>query len=185
MVDLLIRPVGLTDLSDITRIYSRVVLSETASWELTPPDEAEMQRRMTAILEAGFPYFVATVAGKVAGYSYANHYRLRPGYRFVVEDSIYVDCAYQRMGIASRLLTAVIDACTAQGKRQMIAVIGDSTNHGSIALHQRLGFEHSVCLPAIGFKFGRWLDSVMMQRTLGEGSASLPEQAVPEKADAL
>ncbi len=177
MVGLLIRAVTTADVSEITLIYARSVLTETASWELVPPNEAEMHRRITALLEAGFPYFVAILDEKVAGYSYASNYRLRPGYRFVVENSIYVDPAYHRQGIASRLLTTVIDACTAQGKRQMIAVIGDSANQASIALHQRLGFDHQVCLPSIGFKFGRWLDSVMMQRSLGEGSSTLPEKA--------
>ena len=176
MSALLIRPVKLSDIDAITRIYAHSVLTETASWELVAPDETEMRRRLQLTMEAGFPYFVATVDGAVAGYSYANHYRLRPGYRYVVEDSIYVDAAYQRMGIASRLLSAVIEACTAQGKRQMIAVIGDSANRGSIALHQRLGFAHSVCLPAIGFKFGRWLDSIIMQRALGEGNSTVPDE---------
>jgi len=176
MGDLLIRPVTLADVGAINRIYGHSVLTETASWELVPPDEAEIRRRMTALLDAGYPYFVATLDDKLVGYSYASSYRPRPGYRFVVEDSIYVDPAYQRQGIARRLLSTVIDACTARGSRQMIAVIGDSANHASIALHQHLGFNHTVCLPSIGFRFGRWLDSVMMQRALSTGDTTLPEE---------
>ena len=176
MGDLLIRPVTFADVGAINRIYGQSVLTETASWELVPPDEAEMRRRMTALLDGGYPYFVATLDDNLVGYSYASSYRPRPGYRFVVEDSIYVDPAYQRQGIARRLLSTVIDACAAQGKRQLIAVIGDSANHASIALHQSLGFSHTVCLPSIGFKFGRWLDSVMMQRALGAGDTTLPEE---------
>ena len=139
MGDLLIRPVTFADVGAINRIYGQSVLTETASWELVPPDEAEMRRRMTALLDGGYPYFVATLDDNLVGYSYASSYRPRPGYRFVVEDSIYVD-------------------------------------HASIALHQSLGFSHTVCLPSIGFKFGRWLDSVMMQRALGAGDTTLPEE---------
>ncbi len=172
---LMIRKATLDDISTITAIYGNSVLYETASWELTPPDESEMGRRMQAILEQGYPYFVATIAGQVVGYSYASSYRPRPGYRFTVEDSVYVDNAYQRRGIARQLVTAVIDACTTQNFRQMIAVIGDSTNLASIALHHSLGFTHVGLLPTIGFKQGRWLDGVLMQRALGAGNTTLPD----------
>lgn len=180
MDTLSIRPVTLADVSAIHCIYSESVRTWTASWELTPPDEEEMRRRMQTILDQGYPYFVATLHDTLVGYSYASSYRPRPGYRFTVEDSIYVDPAYQRRGIARQLLQKVIDACTIKGYRQMVAVIGDSENHASIALHTQLGFTHVVRLPNLGFKFGRWLDSVMMQRPLGEGASTLPTEATTE-----
>lgn len=172
---LMIRPVTLDDVPTISAIYGKSVLTETASWELTPPDEEETRRRMQTLLDQGYPYFVATIGGQVVGYSYASSYRPRPGYRFTVEDSVYVDSAYQRRGIARQLLTTVIEACTAHNFRQMIAVIGDSANLASIELHRSLGFVQVGLLPTIGFKFDRWLDGVLMQRALGEGSATAPE----------
>lgn len=169
-----IRPVAPTDIAAIHRIYRESVLTWTASWELTPPDEAEMLTRMQNILAQGYPYLVALIDNQLAGYAYASSYRPRPGYRFTVENSIYVDPAYQRRGIARALMQSIIDQCTDQGYRQMIAIIGDSANHASIALHDSLGFTKVAVLPNLGFKFGRWLDSVMMQRALGDGGATLP-----------
>lgn len=170
-----IRGATLDDVPAINRIYGESVRTWTASWELTPPDDSEMVRRVQALLDQGYPYVVALLDGALVGYSYASSYRTRPGYRFTVEDSIYVDPAYQRRGIARRLLQTLIEACTARGYRQMVAVIGDSANHGSIALHRSLGFAQVAVLPNLGYKFGRWLDSVMMQRALGEGASTLPE----------
>ncbi|MEM7130058.1 MAG: N-acetyltransferase family protein [Chloroflexota bacterium] len=179
-MECIIRPVTIEDVPAIHAIFHHSVLTGTASWELIPPEEAEIRRRTQAILDQGYPYFVATLdqsgTQSVVGYSYASSYRPRPGYRFTVEDSIYVAPDYQRQGIARQLLTTLIDACTAQGFRQMIAVIGDSENRPSIELHRSLGFEHVGLLPNIGWKFERWLDSVLMQRTLGEGSTSQPEE---------
>ncbi|MCB0063842.1 MAG: N-acetyltransferase [Caldilineaceae bacterium] len=169
-----IRPVTLSDVPAINQIYSESVRTWTASWELIPPDDAEMVQRMQAILAQGYPYFVAILDEKLVGYSYASSYRARPGYRFTVENSIYVDPTYQRRGIARILMQRVIDVCTAQGYRQMVAVIGDSENYASIALHESLGFKKVAVLPDLGFKFGRWLDSVMMQRPLGDGGTTLP-----------
>jgi len=169
-----IRNVIFDDAPSINRIYRDHVVYGTASWELTPPDDDEMRRRMRAILDQGYPYFVATVDDQVIGYSYASSYRPRPGYRFTVENSIYVDAAYQRRGIARQLMARVIDACTERGFRQMIAVIGDSENVASIQLHRSLGFVQVGLLPTIGFKHGRWLDGVLMQRALGEGNTTLP-----------
>jgi len=169
-----IRPATLDDVATIHTMYSNNVIHGTASWELTAPDLNEMRRRMQTILEQGYPYFVAELDQHVVGYSYAGTYRPRPGYRFVVENSIYTDPAYQRRGIARQLLTTLIDACTQQGFRQMIAVIGDSENIPSIELHRSLGFAHVGLLPSIGFKHGRWLDSVLMQRALGAGDSTLP-----------
>lgn len=175
-MELMIRPVVLTDISAINRIYSDSVRTWTASWELDPPDDAEMARRVEAVLAQEYPYFVAYLGDQLVGYSYASSYRARPGYRFTVENSIYVDPPFQRRGIARQLLQTLIDACTQQGYRQMVAVIGDSENHGSIALHRTLGFTQVALLPNLGFKFGRWLDSVMMQRALGDGGTSLPTE---------
>jgi phosphinothricin acetyltransferase len=115
--------------------------------------------------------------GCVVGYSYASSYRPRPGYRYTVENSVYVDLSLQRRGIGRALLSTLISACETQGFRQMIAVIGDSQNVGSIALHRALGFVHIGTMPNIGFKFGRWLDSVLMQRTLSEGATTLPRES--------
>ncbi len=165
-----------TDLPAINHIYGASVRTWTASWELEAPDEAEMSRRVQAILDQGYPYFVGTVGDQLVGYTYASSYRARPGYRFTVENSIYVDPAHQRRGFARQLMQRLIDACTTAGYRQMVAVIGDSENHASIALHQQLGFTHVGLLPNLGFKFGRWLDSVMMQRPLGQGGTTLPAE---------
>lgn len=175
-MDLTIRPVTSDDIPFIHKIYSKSVLTGTASWELEPPTADEMGRRMATVIEAGYPYFVAELAGRGVGYSYASSYRPRPGYRFLVENSIYVNEAYRGHGIATALMTTLIDACTARGHRQMMAVIGDSQNAPSIALHRRLGFQQVGLLPSIGFKFGRWLDCVLMQLPLGEGDATLPTE---------
>ena len=174
-MELTIRPVTLADVPAIHAIYSNSVLTYTASWELAPPTEDEMRRRVQAILDQGFPYFVGLLEQNLVGYTYASTYRPRPGYRFTVEDSIYVDPAYQRRGIARQLLTTLIDACTAKGFRQMIAVIGDSDNVASISLHRDLGFEQAGLFRNIGFKFDRWLDGVYMQRALGDGAHSKPQ----------
>ncbi|MEZ4706562.1 MAG: N-acetyltransferase family protein [Caldilineaceae bacterium] len=174
-MDLIIRPVMPEDVPSIHAIYSESVLTYTASWELTPPTEDEMRRRVLAILDQGFPYFVGLLDQKLVGYTYASTYRPRPGYRFTVEDSIYVNPAYRRRGIARQLLSTLIDACTAKGFRQMMAVIGDSDNMASITLHRNLGFEQVGLFRNIGFKFDRWLDGVYMQRALGDGAKTLPE----------
>jgi phosphinothricin acetyltransferase len=173
----IVRPVCQVDLPAVHAIYTHNVQHGTASWELSPPDTSEMLRRMQAVLDQGYPYFVAELDGRVVGYSYASSYRPRPGYRFTVENSVYVDMSLQRRGIGRLLLSTLIAACEAQGFRQMIAVIGDSQNTGSIALHRALGFVHIGTMPNIGFKFGRWLDSVLMQRRLGEGAMTLPKES--------
>ena len=171
---ILIRPVAPSDLPSIHAIYAGSVLTATASWELMPPDEAEMRRRMVAILDQGYPYFVAEQAGQVVGYTYVSSYRPRPGYRFTVEDLVYIDPGQQRRGLGRLLLGRLITACEEQGFRQMIAVIGDSQNVASIGLHRSLGFASVGLLSNIGFKFGRWLDCVLMQRQLGDGAATPP-----------
>jgi phosphinothricin acetyltransferase len=170
-----IRPATATDIPAIARIYGDSVRTATASFELDPPSEAEMARRMAAVVDAGFPYLAAEIDGTLAGYAYAGLYRTRPGYRFTVEDSVYIDPAFHRRGAGKALLAALIEICAAKGYRQMIAVIGDSPNQaGSIAVHKAAGFTSVGLLPDVGFKFGRWIDTLLMQRALGDGSASAP-----------
>ena len=174
-MSLAIRPAKTSDIPAITRIYAHAVEHGTASFELTPPDEAELARRMTKLLDGGFPYLAAEIAGALAGYAYVAHYRERPAYRQTVEDSVYIAPAMHRRGVGRALLAALIDAAAAGGFRQMIAVIGDSPKQAaSIGLHEATGFRHVGILQDVGFKHDRWLDSVLMQRALGEGSLSPP-----------
>ena len=171
---LLLRPVMPADLPQIQQIYAHHVATGLASFEETAPDLAEMTRRHDVLLAAGYPYLVAEQHGQVLGYAYAGAYRARPAYRFTVENSIYVRHELRRGGIGRALLPALIAASAARGYRQMIAVIGDSANTASIGLHAACGFAMIGTLPSIGFKFGRWVDSVLMQRALGPGDGSLP-----------
>lgn len=174
MSDAVIRPAMPADIPAITRIYDHAVRFGTATFELDPPDAAEMRRRYDGLREGGFPYLAAAVDGHVVGYAYAGPYRPRPAYRFTLEDSVYLDPARHRRGIGAALLAELIAQATARGYRQMIAVIGDSANAASVALHARLGFAMIGTHPDVGFKFGRWLDTVMMQRALGDGGGSAP-----------
>ena len=163
------------DLPAIAAIYSHHVTHGFGSFEETPPSLDELQRRRDEILAKGLPYLVATEpVGAVIGYAYASPYRTRPAYRFSVEDSIYVAPDAPRRGIGRVLLSALIERTAALGYRQMVAVIGDSGNLGSIGLHRALGFDHVGRLPSIGFKKGRWVDGVLMQRALGKGDSTLP-----------
>jgi L-amino acid N-acyltransferase YncA len=162
------------DVARITAIYAHHVRHGTASFELEPPDAAEMARRRAGVLELGLPYLVAERERRVVGYAYAGAYRPRPAYRFTVEDSIYVDHALTGAGIGRALLPVLIEQCTTAGRRQMIAVIGDSAQTASIRLHAAFGFRMVGTVENVGFKFGRWLDSVLMQRPLGEGAETLP-----------
>ena len=146
----------------------------TASFELEPPDEAEMGRRMRALLDGGFPYLAAEAEGELLGYAYAGPYRTRPAYRFTVEDSIYIEPHAQRRGVGRALLDRLIVESEARGFRQMIAVIGDSAQAASIELHRAAGFRMVGTFENVGFKFGRWLDSVLMQRALGPGATTIP-----------
>jgi phosphinothricin acetyltransferase len=170
MSSLEIRPATSADLPAITEIYEHAVRFGTATFELVPPDLAEMTRRFAG----NFPYLVAALAGDVVGYAYAGPYRPRPAYRFTVENSIYLQPAVHGRGIGQMLLQRLIAECEGRGYRQMIAVIGDSANAASVSVHSRCGFEMIGTHPNVGFKFGRWLDTVMMQRALGEGAATLP-----------
>jgi phosphinothricin acetyltransferase len=169
-----IRTARAADIPAITRIYAHAVDHGTASFELTPPDEAEMTRRMTKLLEGGFPYLAAEIDGRFAGYAYAGPYRERPAYRKTVEDSVYVAPEMHRRGIGLVLLKALVEASAARGFRQMIAVIGDSAQASSIGLHAAAGFHHAGNLENVGFKHGRWLDTVLMQISLGSGAATDP-----------
>ena len=175
LVGVSIRAADSTDVSDITKIYARSVETGTASFELTPPDEAEMTRRMTDLTAKCFPYIVAEADGVVAGYAYVAPFRTRPAFRATVENSVYVAPEFQRRGVGQALLLALIAASEECGFRQMIAVIGDSANQAaSVALHAAAGFRNAGVLPDIGYKHGRWLDCVFMQRTLGPGAKSPP-----------
>ena len=169
-----IRPASEADLPAITAIYEHAVLKGTATFELIAPDLAEMHRRFDALSSGGFPYLVATLDGRVVGYAYAGAYRPRPAYRFTVENSIYLQPAIHRRGIGMTLMRRVIDECERRGYRQMIAVIGDSANAGSVGLHRACGFQMIGTHPNVGLKFGRWLDIVVMQLALGEGASTIP-----------
>src|SRR5215468_11053249 len=171
-----IRPAEEADLPFITAIYDHAVRYGTATFELSSPDLAEMTRRFKALIVGGYPYFVAVLDGRVVGYAYAGAYRPRPAYRFTVENSIYLQPAIHRRGIGLKLLQRLIVESEARGYRQMIAVIGDSANAGSIGVHIKTGFAMVGTHPNVGFKFGRWLDTVMMQRSLGEGAATVPAE---------
>ncbi len=163
------------DVPALAAIYGHWVEHGLASFELTAPDEAEMARRRAAVLAAGYPHLVAERAGRVTGYAYASAYRPRPAYRFTVENSVYVAPGLTQGGTGTALLDALIERCTAQGFRLMVAVIGDSGNAPSIGLHARAGFAHAGLLPAVGWKHGRWVDSVLMTRPLGPGAATPPD----------
>jgi len=169
-----IRPATDTDLPAITAIYEHAVLHGTATFELIPPDPAEMRRRFDVLSTGGFPYLAASLDGRVVGYAYAGAYRPRPAYRFTVENSIYLDPAIHRKGIGLKLMHRLIEECISRGYRQMIAVIGDSANAGSIGVHTRCGFQMIGTHPNVGLKFGRWLDTVMMQLPLGAGASTIP-----------
>jgi len=172
MPEFSIRPATAIDLPSITVIYRHHVLHGTGTFETQPPNESEMQRRMQEVASRGLPWLVLTRSegGLVAGFAYANWFRPREAFRFTVEDSIYIAPEGQRQGLGGRLLDALIDACTASGARQMLAVIGDSANAGSIGVHRAKEFTEMGRLPAVGWKFDRWLDVVLMQRALGAGA---------------
>ena len=169
-----IRPAQPRDLAVITAIYDDAVRHGTASFELDPPDQAEMARRYETLRAGGYPYLVAELDGDIVGYAYAGPYRARPAYRWSVEDSIYVAPQAQRRGIGSALLARLLAEAEAGGFRQMLAVIGDTANTGSVELHRAAGFRLVGTFENVGFKFGRWLDTVLMQRKLGRGATIGP-----------
>jgi L-amino acid N-acyltransferase YncA len=175
--DYTIRPSRDADLPAITAIYGYHVLHGVASFEEVPPDEAEIARRRGEIVKHGLPYLVAEREGRVIGYCYAGPFRPRVAYRFTVEDSVYVEAGEIGRGLGRALLEQVIARCSELGYRQIVAVIGGRETVGSIRLHERLGFAHIGVLPAVGFKFGRWIDIIMMQRELGPGAGTPPDVA--------
>jgi phosphinothricin acetyltransferase len=174
MTEITLRDVRPGDIAAITRIYAQAVRHGTASFEIEPPDETEIARRQQTLIANGYPYLVAESAGTVAGYAYAGPYRARPAYQWTVEDSVYVEPEFHRRGLGARLLARLIADAQAAGFRQMIAVIGDSAQTASIALHERAGFTHIGTLRSVGFKHSKWLDTVLMQRALGQGDTAPP-----------
>jgi phosphinothricin acetyltransferase len=177
MSALLIRPSRAGDVAAITAIYAHHVQHGGGTFEIEPPDAAEMQRRREEVLGKALPWLVAERDGALLGYAYANPFRARRAYRFCLEDSIYVAPEAQGRGVGRLLLAELLARCSALGARQMLAVIGDADNAGSIGLHRALGFRHCGVLEASGWKSGRWLDVVLMQRALGLGSTAPASEA--------
>jgi L-amino acid N-acyltransferase YncA len=171
-----IRPSRPGDLAALCAIYAHHVRHGLATFEEAPPDVAELGRRRAELLARGLPHLVAELDGVVVGYAYAGPYRPRPAYRHTVEDSVYIAPGHLGRGAGRALLAQLIAACAAAGYRQMVAVIGDSANAPSIGLHAALGFRQVGVLRSVGFKLGRWVDTVLMQRPLGPGDAELPGQ---------
>ncbi len=169
-----LRPAELDDVAAIQAIYAHHVLTGRGTFEEVPPGVDEMTQRYEAVRDRGLPWVVAELDGEVVGYAYAGAFRPRAAYRYAVEDSVYVAPGAMGQGVGRALLDLVIGECERLGLRQMVAVIGDSANVSSIALHRACGFEFKAALPGLGFKFGRWVDVVWMQRALGDGDASMP-----------
>jgi phosphinothricin acetyltransferase len=169
-----VRDAAEADIADIQAIYAHHVLHGLATFEEVPPSVDEMAARRAAVLKAGLPYLAARIGTRVVGYAYATAYRPRPAYRHTIEDSVYVAQDLGGQGIGSELLRSLIERCEHGPWRQMLAVIGHSGNTGSIALHRSLGFQPIGTLHAVGFKLGRWVDTVLMQRALGDGDRSSP-----------
>jgi L-amino acid N-acyltransferase YncA len=174
MTEVRIRPAAPADIAAIARIYAHAVEHGTASFETEPPTEAEMAQRRQKLLEKDYPYLVAEIAGAVAGYAYAGPYRDRRAYDWCIEDSIYVAPELHRKGIGRLLLTHLIAEAERRDFRQMLGVIGDSANTASVAVHAAVGFRLIGTFQSIGFKHGRWLDTVLMQRALGGADATPP-----------
>lgn len=175
----LLRPAVDADLDAITALYAREVREGLATYEYDEPDAAEMRRRWRTIVDAGYPYLVAEHGGAFAGYAYATAYRSRIGYRWTVENSVYIAPDFHGRGIGRALMQRLIEDCTALGFRQMVAVIGDGSNRASVALHERLGFKPGGVFPGLGRKHGRWLDTVQLVRALGDGDQGEPDEGVP------
>ena len=173
----LIRAATTADAAALAAVYGHHVLHGFGTFEEVPPSPAEMDQRRAVVVAHGLPYLVAEQDGRVLGYAYAAPFRPRAAYRFTVEDSIYVAPEAQGRGVGRTLLAAVLDQCERLGLRQVVAVIGDSDNAGSIALHRALGFEPAGVGKDVGFKHGRWVDIVWMQKALNGGNASAPDTA--------
>lgn len=177
--ELAVRPCTREDMPGVCEIYALEVREGTASFELEPPSIADMTARFAAIEAAGLPYLVVELDGRMAGFAYAAPYRARPAYRHTVEDSVYVARWARRQGVGRALLAAVIQRATVRGMRQMVAIIGDSAHMASIRLHAQADFRLVGTLEHVGWKFGRWLDTVIMQRALGDGAATAPGSDPP------
>lgn len=173
-MNLLIRQAIPADVPAIAALYADEVRERVATYEYDVPDAAEMDKRMRDVMAAGYPYIVAEADGQFAGYAYASSYRSRIGYRWTVEDTVYIEPAFQGRGIGRALLEALIERCEAKGYRQMVAVIGEPANAASVILHEKLGFTTVGVFRGLGRKHGRWLDTVQMQRSLGNGDADAP-----------
>lgn len=170
-----IRSATSSDIVRIAEIYGDAVLNGTGSFELEPPGTDEMARRIERILAAGHAWFVSEIDGQIVGYAYHGPHHLRPAYRWAADTSVYVDAKCRGRGVGRALLDRLVEDATERGFRQMVAVIGDSDNAGSIGLHRAAGFAHAGMLKAVGYKFGRWLDVVLMQRALGPGADRAPD----------
>lgn len=173
MSDVRIHPCGQADMPAVAAIYAYYVRHSWASFEESPPSRHEMEQRWSRVVADGMPYLIAEIDGVIVGYAYATIYRGRSAYRFTAENSIYIHHEHARRGIGSALLAALIEECEALGCRQMIAVISD-TDAGSVPLHTRFGFQPAGTLKSVGFKFGRWIDTLRMQRALGPGDSTPP-----------
>ncbi|MFI4975982.1 MAG: GNAT family N-acetyltransferase [Caulobacterales bacterium] len=171
----IVREAGSGDAAAVAAIYGHHVLHGLGTFEEEPPSEGEIATRIAAVQSRGLPYLVAEDEGAVVGFAYASPFRPRAAYRFTVEDSVYIAPDYIGRGVGRALVARVIEICEAMGLRQMVAVIGDSANAGSIGLHRSLGFEHAGVGRSFGYKFGRWVDIVWMQRALNGGDASQPD----------
>ena len=169
-----IRDASEADIPAIAALYADEVRERVATYEYDVPDETEMAQRMRAVQAAGYPYVVAERDGRFAGYAYASSYRSRIGYRWTVEDTVYIVPEHQGQGVGKALLQYLIDACAARGFRQMVAVIGEPANGASVALHEKLGFRTIGVFQGLGRKHGRWLNTVQMQRALGAGDGTAP-----------
>ena len=183
MNGIVVRPAGQADIDAITAIYADAVRNGTSSYELEPPSRAEMGARFATLVDGGFPYLVAQTGHGIVGYAYAGPFRPRPAYRFMVEDSIYIDPDAKGRGLGTLLLSRLVDATAVLGFRQVVAVIGDGApDSPSVRLHERLGFRHAGRLEGSGYKHGRWLDTVFMQLALNGGDAVPPDaESLPER----
>jgi L-amino acid N-acyltransferase YncA len=161
------------DVPSVAEIYGHHVLYSPATFEIEPPSHAEMARRRNDLFDKGFPYLVAERDGIVVGYAHVSPYRARPAYRYTIENSVYIRPGHVRQGLGRLLMSALLSECATKDFRQIIAVIGDSANVASIKLHEELGFRKVGTLQSVGFKFQRWLDTVLMQKELGDRTASL------------
>lgn len=174
-----LRPATPDDIPAIARIYAHAVLNGTATYELDPPSDAEMLVRFETLTRQSYPYIVGCDGtGAVVGYAYAGPFRARPAYRWSVEDSIYIDPDAKGQGLGIMLIDRLVELCEAAGFRQMIAVIGGADHTPSIRIHEKAGFERIGIFKGSGFKFGRWVDTLLMQRALGDGDGSAPDEAV-------